>query len=77
MLLRWALQHEVVVIPKSGKPARITENAGLFDFTLDERDMAALDALERRLPHLLGSDARSLAAPHLASAFRVHRRAAR
>ena len=44
-VLRWALQHEVVVIPKSGNPARITENAALFDFTLDERDMAALDAL--------------------------------
>ena len=45
VLLRWALQHQVVVIPKSGQPARIEENAGLFDFTLDERDMAALDAL--------------------------------
>jgi diketogulonate reductase-like aldo/keto reductase len=46
VLLRWALQHEVVVIPKSGNPARITENAGLFDFTLDGRDMSALDALD-------------------------------
>jgi diketogulonate reductase-like aldo/keto reductase len=46
VLLRWALQREVVVIPKSVKPARITENAGLFDFILDERDMAALDALD-------------------------------
>jgi diketogulonate reductase-like aldo/keto reductase len=45
VLLRWALEHEVVVIPKSGNPARITENAGLFDFTLEERDMTALDAL--------------------------------
>ena len=45
VLLRWALQHQVVVIPKSRQPARITENADLFDFTLDERDMAALDAL--------------------------------
>jgi diketogulonate reductase-like aldo/keto reductase len=45
VLLRWALQHEVVVIPKSAQPARIDENAGLFDFTLDARDMAALDGL--------------------------------
>jgi diketogulonate reductase-like aldo/keto reductase len=45
VLLRWALQHEVAVIPKSGQPARITENADLFDFALDTRDMAALDAL--------------------------------
>jgi diketogulonate reductase-like aldo/keto reductase len=45
VLLRWALQHEVVVIPKSGQPARIDENFDVFDFTLDDRDMAALDAL--------------------------------
>ena len=45
ILLRWALQHEVVVIPKSARQERITENAGLFDFTLETRDMAALDAL--------------------------------
>jgi diketogulonate reductase-like aldo/keto reductase len=45
VVLRWALQHEVVVIPKSGQPARIDENAALFDFTLEKRDMAALDAL--------------------------------
>jgi len=46
ILLRWALQHQVVVIPKSEQPARIDENAGLFDFALDARDMAALDALD-------------------------------
>jgi diketogulonate reductase-like aldo/keto reductase len=46
VLLRWSLQHRVVVIPKSVQPARITENAGLFDFSLDEHDMAALDALD-------------------------------
>jgi diketogulonate reductase-like aldo/keto reductase len=45
VLLRWALQHEVAVIPKSAQPARIEENADLFDFALDERDMVALDAL--------------------------------
>jgi diketogulonate reductase-like aldo/keto reductase len=45
VLLRWALQHEVAVIPKSAQPARIDENADLFDFALDDRDMAALDAL--------------------------------
>jgi len=49
VLLRWALQHEVAVIPKSAQAARIDENAALFDFTLDERDMAALDALHSNL----------------------------
>jgi diketogulonate reductase-like aldo/keto reductase len=46
VLLRWALQHRVVVIPKSARPARIEENADLFDFSLTGRDMAALDALD-------------------------------
>src|SRR5215831_11262757 len=32
ILLRWALQHEVAVIPKSEQPARIDENGALFDF---------------------------------------------
>ena len=45
VLLRWALQHRVVVIPKSAQPPRIDENADLFDFSLDESDMAALDSL--------------------------------
>lgn len=49
VLLRWALQHQVVVIPKSARPARIDENADLFDFTLEDRDMAALDALHADL----------------------------
>lgn len=45
VLLRWALQHEVAVIPKSAQPARIEENAALFDFVLGDSDMSALDAL--------------------------------
>ena len=44
--LRWALQHDVVIIPKSQHRARIEENAKLFDFTLDYEDMSALDGLD-------------------------------
>jgi diketogulonate reductase-like aldo/keto reductase len=43
ILLRWALQHEFLIIPKSSRPHRITENADLYDFALSEDDMAALD----------------------------------
>ena len=49
VLLRWNLQHGSVILPKSVTPARITENAALFDFTLDERAMSQLDALEEGL----------------------------
>jgi diketogulonate reductase-like aldo/keto reductase len=47
VLLRWCLQHGVPVIPKSAHRARIEENGQLFDFTLGEPEMAALDALDQ------------------------------
>lgn len=47
IVLRWNLQHGVVTIPKSARPARIAENAAIFDFTLPAEDMRALDALDQ------------------------------
>lgn len=49
VLLRWGLQHGMVVLPKSTHKARIAENAALFDFELSAGDMAKLDALEEGL----------------------------
>jgi len=45
IIIRWHLQHEIVTIPKSARPERIRENAQVFDFALEEADMARLDAL--------------------------------
>jgi diketogulonate reductase-like aldo/keto reductase len=47
VLLRWAVQHGAVVIPKSSKRERIVSNARVFDFVLAEDDMRLLDALDR------------------------------
>ena len=47
VMLRWAIQHDAVVIPKSAQRDRIRENAQIFDFELERRDMSALDALNR------------------------------
>jgi diketogulonate reductase-like aldo/keto reductase len=47
VLLRWALEREIPVIPKSTRRERIAENAQVFDFRLDAEAMAALDALDR------------------------------
>ena len=49
VLIRWSLQKGFVVIPRSSSPARIAENADVFDFDLDERQLAALDALDEGL----------------------------
>ncbi len=46
--LRWLLQKDVVVIPKSVTPSRIKSNAQLFDFELDADAMERLDNMERR-----------------------------
>lgn len=45
VLIRWALQHDLVAIPKSVNRQRIRENARVFDFELAPDDMAELDAL--------------------------------
>ena len=47
IVLRWDIQHAVVTIPKSVKPARIAENSAVFDFVLSAAEMSAIDALER------------------------------
>ncbi|MCL6637604.1 MAG: aldo/keto reductase [Alicyclobacillus sp.] len=47
VVIRWHLQHQVVVIPKSVRPERIRANADVFDFELSAADMAALDGLNR------------------------------
>jgi len=46
VMLRWGLQHERSVIPKSTKPSRIAENINVFDFELSADEMAAIDALD-------------------------------
>jgi methylglyoxal/glyoxal reductase len=46
VLLRWALQHGVIAIPKSARLERIGENADLYDFELDAAEMNRLDGLD-------------------------------
>jgi 2,5-diketo-D-gluconate reductase A len=45
VIIRWHLQHGIVVIPKSTHPERIRSNADVAGFTLTDDDMAVLDGL--------------------------------
>jgi 2,5-diketo-D-gluconate reductase A len=47
VLLRWCVQRELVVLPKSTHRERIEENARIFDFVLSDADLAELDGLDR------------------------------
>jgi methylglyoxal/glyoxal reductase len=49
ILIRWALQHDLVVLPKSTKKERIIENAAVFDFSIAPEDMQILDGLDEGL----------------------------
>ena len=45
VLGRWCVQHGFIAIPKSVKTERMAENMRVFDFALDDEDMAALDSM--------------------------------
>ena len=47
VMLRWAVQRDAVVIPKSTHEERIRSNAQIFDFELDADAMQTLDGLDQ------------------------------
>jgi diketogulonate reductase-like aldo/keto reductase len=46
--LRFLVQQNIAVIPRTSKLDRLTENASIFDFTLSPKEMSAIAALARR-----------------------------
>jgi 2,5-diketo-D-gluconate reductase A len=49
VILRWLIQREVVVIPKSVHKERIVENFNVFDFELNRKDMDEIATLDRNV----------------------------
>ena len=47
IVLRWAVQRGTAVIPKTSRRERLRENLALFDFSLNEEEMAGISALNR------------------------------
>ncbi|MDE4084149.1 aldo/keto reductase [Planococcus maritimus] len=46
-IIRWHLQNDLIVIPKSVTPSRIVENADVFDFELSEEELKQISALNQ------------------------------
>ena len=47
VIIRWHLQSDLIVIPKSVTPSRIKENAQVFDFSLSQEEMKGIDGLNQ------------------------------
>jgi len=46
VLLRWAVQRGTIVIPKTSKAERLSENADIFEFELTQDQMSQIDSLD-------------------------------
>lgn len=50
VILRWLIQRDIVVFPKSTKESRMIENADVFDFELTNEEMEKIKELETGVP---------------------------
>ena len=58
VVIAWHLAHGFSVIPKAADPEHMSDNFAALDLTLDDEDMAAIDALDRG--ERMGEDARAM-----------------
>lgn len=56
VLIRWAMQRNTIVIPKSTNPENIKANINVFDFELSEQEMASISKLDRKHRYVNPSD---------------------
>ena len=53
VILRWNVQQDVIVIPKSVHRERMEENLAIWDFALDNGDMERIAGLDKGCPSML------------------------
>jgi diketogulonate reductase-like aldo/keto reductase len=46
LCIRWCLQNDTLPLPKSATPSHIAENVKVFDFTISDKDMAAINGMQ-------------------------------
>ncbi|CDW56732.1 Alcohol dehydrogenase NADP+ A [Trichuris trichiura] len=59
ILLKWLLQRDIIVIPKSTNPSHIVLNVQLFDFELSDAEMKALNEVKIRQRYVHGDTLRN------------------
>lgn len=67
ILLRWATQHNIAVIPKSNNPDRLAQNLDVCSFDLPKEDLEAIDKLDK---HLRFNDPLAVSRSHLSLSHR-------
>ena len=58
VVLRWHLQRDVIVFPKSSHSERLRQNFELFEFELSDEELAAIDDVDRQ--ERIGGDPRDV-----------------
>ncbi len=53
VILRWEIQQGVIIIPKSVHQNRMKENIAIWDFSLDDEDMAKIGTMDKNCPSML------------------------
>jgi len=48
-MINWAAARGTIPIPRSGSSAHIAENIAIFDFSLNQEEMAAIDSMDQGL----------------------------
>ena len=53
VILRWNVQQNIIVIPKSVHRERMAENLAIWDFELSAEDMSLIATLDKNCPSML------------------------
>lgn len=56
VVLKWAIQNGVIVVPKSGNPERLAQNLAALECDLDEHDMSRIAHLDKNHRFIPGDE---------------------